>query len=190
MRAGRWAAAPCAVVRAGERRRRGRRRCPRRGPSGPRAVRRGTGRGTLDGAREPGQTGDGAATHFTASTKSKFERPARQKNFARNDLLREEAVHRLIGCLRTVWGRHSPTMPLGHRAGRWESRPWRLARKTVLFIHSFTSSSSCERSAVARDYVTSRAVHRRYFTFARSWCTAPLNGATVPNRGFSRLTCE
>ena len=137
VRAGRWAAAPCAVVRAGERRRRGRRRCPRRGPSGPRAVRRGTGRGTLDGAREPGQTGDGAATHFTASTKSKFER-RHAKEFLRwdRDLLREEAVHRLIGCLRTVWGRHSPTMPLGHRAGRWESPPWRLARQCSFFIHS------------------------------------------------------
>ena len=120
----------------------------------------------------------------------KFERRQPKRIFRIDrDLIREEAVHRLIGCLRTVWGRHSPTMPLGHRAGRWESRPWRLARKTVLFIHSFTSSSSCERSAVARD-VTSRAVHRRYFTFALSWCTAPLNGATVPNRGFSRLTCE
>jgi len=86
VRAGRWAAAPCAVVRAGERRRRGRRRCPRRGPSGPRAVRRGTGRGTLDGAREPGQTGDGAATHFTAlgRREESFERRHAKRIFRRS----------------------------------------------------------------------------------------------------------
>ena len=126
-----------------------------------------------------------------------FERRHRKRIFRARDLLREDAVHRLIGCLRTVWGRHPPTMPLGHRAERWESPPWRLARQcSSFYIHSLTSSffliphsfihilflpHTCEQSAVARDYVTSRAVHRRYFTFKRR------DGA---EQGFSRLTCE
>ena len=135
----------------------------------------------------PGQTGDGAATHFTASTKSKFE-SGTAKRISRTSRSASRG-----GSPPPDWlppNGLGAAAPAHHASGAPRGavgEPSLASGKKDSALHSFTSSSSCERSAVARDYVTSCAVHRRYFTFALSWCTAPLNGATVPNRGFSRF---